>query len=533
MKRSRRGESPTTTRATPPRKGGKRDKDIPDELYEPLRSALRAIRATMKTKNAWPFNEPVDPVKLNIPDYFTIVKRPMDFSTIERKILQRQYASIAEVKADVKLVWDNCHLYNKAGTDVCVMAREIEKVAERNLAKIPQGIMDLVIPRPSRASAKKAAAAMSGEAQSELEETSSSGEEQVESMVNQKVREILAKPGTLPMVPAKEPKRRVESEKKQLSTNINKLPESRLGKVLDIIKAHMPPSSTDDGDEFEVDIDSLDAPTLHQLARYVNQCIARKKKARPGSIPTNIPSSLPIQPSSHPSSGGGGGPKKRPLTAQERLAQVAATQADNQQKIQGMEAALHQMGTPTGAAAKFRQGGPPVAPTPPGHGGPGAGGEASSSSDSSDSDSDSASDSNQQRTTVQNPPQAPTGVPPYPQQRPPVPGTPVGGMYPMAPAAMAVLPGQSPMQAPLQPMAMLPMGGMSPMGLPVMAAPPNWAPHPMMSPLPPQLAPMTRPMTPMTSIPASYHSTAKLAPMTRPMTSITGVSSSRSPEKPS
>eukprot|EP00708_Paratrimastix_pyriformis_P002226 GAFH01000968.1.p1 GENE.GAFH01000968.1~~GAFH01000968.1.p1 ORF type:complete len:298 (+),score=75.15 GAFH01000968.1:1252-2145(+) len=297
-------------------------------------------------------------------------------------------------------------------------------------------------------------------------------------MVNQKVREILAKPGTLPMVPAKEPKRRVDEfhpgdtapmsyeEKKQLSTNINKLPESRLGKVLDIIKAHMPPSSTDDGDEFEVDIDSLDAPTLHQLARYVNQCIARKKK-----------------------------PKKRPLTAQERLAQVAATQADNQQKIQGMEAALHQMGTPPARGQVPPGWAPRRADSPRPLAGPGRGGEASSSSDSSDSDSDSASDSNQQRTTVQNPPQAPTGVPPYPQQRPPVPGTPVGGMYPMAPAAMAVLPGQSPMQAPLQPMAMLPMGGMSPMGLPVMAAPPNWAPHPMMSPLPPQLAPMTRPMT--------------------------------------
>jgi hypothetical protein len=33
-------------------------------------------------KTAWPFKEPVDPVALNIPNYFEIIKEPMDLQTV-------------------------------------------------------------------------------------------------------------------------------------------------------------------------------------------------------------------------------------------------------------------------------------------------------------------------------------------------------------------------------------------------------------------------------------------------------------------
>ena len=46
----------------------------------------------MKNQKAGPFLDPVDPVILGCPDYFTIVKRPMDLSTIKGKLASESYS---------------------------------------------------------------------------------------------------------------------------------------------------------------------------------------------------------------------------------------------------------------------------------------------------------------------------------------------------------------------------------------------------------------------------------------------------------
>lgn len=49
---------------------------------------------------------------LDIPDYLTIVKKPMDFGTIKTKIKEQKYANISEFMEDMELVFYNCKLYN-------------------------------------------------------------------------------------------------------------------------------------------------------------------------------------------------------------------------------------------------------------------------------------------------------------------------------------------------------------------------------------------------------------------------------------
>jgi hypothetical protein len=39
-------------------------------------------------KDAAIFHRPVDPIELNIPDYFTIIKNPMDFSQLRRSYME-------------------------------------------------------------------------------------------------------------------------------------------------------------------------------------------------------------------------------------------------------------------------------------------------------------------------------------------------------------------------------------------------------------------------------------------------------------
>lgn len=46
-------------------------------------AAAQLLSAVWKIKQAVIFHTPVDPVKLGIPDYFDVVKRPMDFGTVK------------------------------------------------------------------------------------------------------------------------------------------------------------------------------------------------------------------------------------------------------------------------------------------------------------------------------------------------------------------------------------------------------------------------------------------------------------------
>jgi hypothetical protein len=58
------------------------------------------------------FHKPVNPIELGIPDYFDIIKNPMDFSTIKKKISNYQYTNCREFCEDMELVFYNCIIYN-------------------------------------------------------------------------------------------------------------------------------------------------------------------------------------------------------------------------------------------------------------------------------------------------------------------------------------------------------------------------------------------------------------------------------------
>lgn len=57
----------------------------------------------------------MDPVALKIPDYFDIIKFPMDFSTVSNKLRAKEYASITDFDEDMQLIWSNAMLYNPMG----------------------------------------------------------------------------------------------------------------------------------------------------------------------------------------------------------------------------------------------------------------------------------------------------------------------------------------------------------------------------------------------------------------------------------
>ncbi|XVF25561.1 hypothetical protein REPUB_Repub13aG0222600 [Reevesia pubescens] len=88
------------------------------------------LKALMKHPAGWVFNQPVDPKALNIPDYFSIIKNPMDLGTIKSKLVKNAYFGIEEFVADIKLTFANAMLYNPPSNNVHKMAEEMKELFE-------------------------------------------------------------------------------------------------------------------------------------------------------------------------------------------------------------------------------------------------------------------------------------------------------------------------------------------------------------------------------------------------------------------
>lgn len=96
------------------------------------------MKAVWKHQFGWPFHTPVDTIKLNLPDYHKIIKHPMDFGCIKKRLENNFYFSAKECIKDFNTVFTNCYVYNKAGEDIVVMAQTLEKLFLTKIATMPK-----------------------------------------------------------------------------------------------------------------------------------------------------------------------------------------------------------------------------------------------------------------------------------------------------------------------------------------------------------------------------------------------------------
>lgn len=93
-----------------------------------LDAALEVIKKVMKMDAAEPFNTPVDPIALGIPDYFEVIDTPMDFGTIRGNLESGvKYLNSEDVYKDVQYIWDNCYKYNNKGDLVLDLMKRVKK----------------------------------------------------------------------------------------------------------------------------------------------------------------------------------------------------------------------------------------------------------------------------------------------------------------------------------------------------------------------------------------------------------------------
>ncbi|XP_010079454.1 PREDICTED: bromodomain-containing protein 3-like [Pterocles gutturalis] len=95
------------------------------------------MKAMWRHNFSWPFHQPVDAAALNLPDYYSIIKKPMDLSTIKKRLEHNYYTKAAECIEDFKTMFLNCYIYNKPGDDIVFMAQELEKVFMQKIAHMP------------------------------------------------------------------------------------------------------------------------------------------------------------------------------------------------------------------------------------------------------------------------------------------------------------------------------------------------------------------------------------------------------------
>ncbi|ORY12751.1 hypothetical protein BCR34DRAFT_482165 [Clohesyomyces aquaticus] len=108
-----------------------------EELYESMEKVLMELKAG---EHAHPFLQRVN--KREAPDYYVVIKHPMDIGTMMKKLKQFQYKSKKEFVDDLMLIWSNCLKYN---ADPAHFLRKKALYMRKETEKLVPLIPDIVV----------------------------------------------------------------------------------------------------------------------------------------------------------------------------------------------------------------------------------------------------------------------------------------------------------------------------------------------------------------------------------------------------
>nr|XP_019042309.1 hypothetical protein I302_08911 [Kwoniella bestiolae CBS 10118]OCF21239.1 hypothetical protein I302_08911 [Kwoniella bestiolae CBS 10118] len=109
--------------------GKSSNKSTADAFYDSLEKIVNELKSTPESLA---FQKPVS--KKDAPDYYEVIKKPMDLTTILRNVKARKYKNKAEFASDLALIWENCYEYNSQETHpLRAAARYMRLKAEHHL----------------------------------------------------------------------------------------------------------------------------------------------------------------------------------------------------------------------------------------------------------------------------------------------------------------------------------------------------------------------------------------------------------------
>ncbi|KAJ4145006.1 hypothetical protein LMH87_003871 [Akanthomyces muscarius] len=123
-----------TVRAPKPKDIDYTTKPSRKKLKPELQFATEVLTEVMNPKyeqlNMW-FLEPVDAEGLNIPDYYSIIKKPMDLGKVSTMLSAGDFTNLKDFDKHVRLVFENCYSFNgppNQGNPVSQRAAELEGI---------------------------------------------------------------------------------------------------------------------------------------------------------------------------------------------------------------------------------------------------------------------------------------------------------------------------------------------------------------------------------------------------------------------
>lgn len=234
-------------------------------MQELMRQFATILRQITQHKWAWPFMKPVDVEGLGLHDYYEVIEKPMDFSTIETKMEAKDgtaYKNVREIYADVRLVFKNAMKYNDEKDDVHVMAKTLlEKFEEKWLQLLPK-----VAEEEKRRAEENADARLSVQVAQEVAYANMARD-----LSNELYEFDMHLKNLREMVVRKFRKMSTE-EKRNLGTALTQLTPEDLSRALEIV-AETNPSFQATAQEVDLDMDAQSEYTLRRLKVFVKDTL--------------------------------------------------------------------------------------------------------------------------------------------------------------------------------------------------------------------------------------------------------------------
>lgn len=103
-------------------------------LKDEMALCFALLDALEENEDAWPFLEPVE--KKAFPEYFKVIKKPMDFQTVRNKLEDKKYSNKEGFAADVRLIFDNCKLYNEDDSEIGIAGQSMKMFFEKQWSEL-------------------------------------------------------------------------------------------------------------------------------------------------------------------------------------------------------------------------------------------------------------------------------------------------------------------------------------------------------------------------------------------------------------